>query len=307
LISLSIEGDCAMEIRKIKKLDRIKNNLETNKYTMRCPKCFSRFDSITGNSLICKSKHCFDISKKGYINFLKINKSDIYNRELFQARNSVYTYGVYNALFKEISDIVTANIKSNSISRILDAGSGEGYLLNYLSKIKQISDKTNLIGADITKEAIKISAMDEENILWCVTDLSNLPIMDKKIGIILNVLSPANYSEFKRILNPLGIVIKVVPEEGYLKEIRRNLTGYIEKESYSNEKIVNKFEENLELVYEKKIKYTVKIDKKTLKDLLKMTPMTSNIPPKKLEDILESNINEITIDLKLLIGKQKMN
>ncbi|WP_278246718.1 hypothetical protein [Metaclostridioides mangenotii] len=36
-----------------------------------------------------------------------------------------------------------------------------------------------------------------------------------------------------------------------------------------------------------------------------MTPMTSNIPPKKLEDILELNINEITIDLKLLIGKTK--
>ena len=294
-----------MEIRKIKKLDRIKNNLETNKYIMRCPKCFNKFDSIKGDSLICKSKHCFDISKKGYINFLKTKNSDIYNRELFQARNSVYTYGVYNALFKEISDIITVNIKSNSISRILDAGSGEGYLHNYLSKVKQISDKTNLIGADISKEAIKISAMDEENILWGVTDLSNLPVMDKKIDIILNVLSPANYSEFKRILNPLGIVIKVVPEEKYLKEIRRNLTGYIDKESYSNEKIVNKFEENLELVYEKQIKYTVKIEKKTLNDLLKMTPMTSNIPPKKLEDILESNINEITIDLKLMIGKTK--
>jgi len=60
-----------METIKIKKLDRIKNDLEINKSKMRCPQCHSSFCGIEGNSLICSKSHCFDIAKKGYINLLK--------------------------------------------------------------------------------------------------------------------------------------------------------------------------------------------------------------------------------------------
>lgn len=291
-----------METIKIKKLDRIKNDLEINKSKMRCPQCHSSFCGIEGNSLICSKSHCFDIAKKGYINLLKSNNSDIYNKGLFESRKRVYTCGIYRCLFEEISYIVLDNMKNKSENIILDAGSGEGYLLNYLSKAEAISDRSKLMGVDISKEAIQIAAREEQNILWCVSDLSNLPVHDKKISIILNMLSPANYREFKRILNPQGVVIKVVPEEGYLKEIRENLSGYIEKDFYSNKKIVDKFKENLNLIYEDRIRYSVKIDHSVFMDLLKMTPLTAKIPDIKLKNIMKLDIDKITIDLKLLVG-----
>ena len=41
-----------------------------------------------------------------------------------------------------------------------------------------------------------------------------------EFDVILNILSPANYAEFTRLLKPDGLFVKVVPENDYLKELR---------------------------------------------------------------------------------------
>src|SRR5699024_11433583 len=56
--------------------------------------------------------------------------------------------------------------------------------------------------------------------LWLVGDLANTPIGDGSCQVILNIFSPANYMEFKRVLAPNGLVEKVVPRANYLKELR---------------------------------------------------------------------------------------
>nr|WP_261383929.1 hypothetical protein [Bacillus licheniformis] len=38
-------------------------------------------------------------------------------------------------------------------------------------------------------------------------------------------MSPSNYAEFERLLSDDGIVLKVIPRSGHLKELRRFLYG----------------------------------------------------------------------------------
>ena len=78
------------------------------------------------------------------------------------------------------------------------------------------------IGIDLAKEGIAAASKAYPGIIWSVADLAAMPFADAQIDAILNILSPANYAEFNRLLKPGGIVVKVVPESGYLTGIARS-------------------------------------------------------------------------------------
>ncbi|EGT3938582.1 methyltransferase type 11, partial [Clostridioides difficile] len=56
---------------------------------------------------------------------------------------------------------------------------------------------------------IDIATKEENKIVWCISDLTNLLFKDNKFDIILKILSPINYRVFERILNNYGMLIKV--------------------------------------------------------------------------------------------------
>ncbi|WP_415783032.1 hypothetical protein [Brevibacillus invocatus] len=50
---------------------------------------------------------------------------------------------------------------------------------------------------DISKEGIRIAARSTSDI-WCVGDLAHCPFKDQSFHVILNLLSPSNYSDYRR-------------------------------------------------------------------------------------------------------------
>jgi 23S rRNA (guanine745-N1)-methyltransferase len=291
------------KVKKLKKIDISKLLINKNIKIFRCPICKNSMVLID-NSLMCKNKHCFNISKKGYVSLLNKNTKTIYDKELFESRNQIYKGKLYDKLTKEIIKIVDEYTLSEK-NYVLDTGCGEGYFLNKLYFEETISKKCELVGIDIAKEGISIATRDENNIIWSVSDLSNLPFNDSKFDVILNILSPANYKEFNRVLDKDGVVIKVIPEDNYLQEIRKQLKGNIKNNSYSNKNIVEVFNENLNIIYEKRISYKTNINSSNLNHLIKMTPLTSSLNECKVNSLLELNISEITIDLKIIVGRMK--
>lgn len=86
----------------------------------------------------------------------------------------------------------------------------------------ELNDKVAAVGIDISKEGILLAAKGYPEMIWSVADLAACPFADGKFYAIVNILSPANYLEFKRILNEDGVFIKVMPQEGYLIGIKKD-------------------------------------------------------------------------------------
>ena len=175
------------------------------------------------------------------------------------------------------------------------------YYLNQLYSDEKINSKCKLFGIDISREGISLATRYENSILWSVSDLSNLPFENGKFDIIIDILSPSNYSEFTRVLNKGGVVIKVIPDEHYLKEIRSKIKDKIKKDTYSNKNVINSFKDNLEIVYDKRITYKTNIY--NLEDFIKMTPLTSGLSKEQINELTKCDIENITIDLKIIVGK----
>ena len=156
-----------------------------------------------------------------------------------------------------------------------------------------------LFGVDIAKEGIKLATSEDKDIIWAVADLAKLPFQQASFDVILNILSPANYHEFERVLADDGLLIKVIPGKSYLGELRRLL---FDKNEYSSDRVADYFSNKLDLISSENLSYQVQLNEMILPQLLKMTPLTWNMEPDMQKEIKLADIPFVTVDLTILTG-----
>ena len=155
-------------MKKLKKIEVLRELLNENREILRCPVCKNSIKAITENSVLCENNHCFNISKKGYVNLIQNNTKTIYDKSLFESRRKIYEDKTYDKLSKEIIAIIDKYTANKDSNYILDAGCGEGYYLNQLYLNNKINKKCRLFGIDISREGISLATSYENNILWNV-------------------------------------------------------------------------------------------------------------------------------------------
>ncbi|MEK5330924.1 MULTISPECIES: putative RNA methyltransferase [unclassified Lysinibacillus] len=253
-----------------------------------CPICQESMQVYDQGRLTCSANHSFDIAKQGYVNMLTHSAASKYSKDLFESRKTIIDSGLYDPLEEKIAELI------GEAKTVLDTGCGEG---SHLARI--LSQKQGIgIGIDIAKEGILAAARHYPKQIWCVGDLAKSPFAKTSFDVILNILSPANYEEFKRLLTSNGCVVKVVPQSGYLQQLRSQLYADSAKETYSNEQTVERFRESFSNVTVERITYTVPLASVLVPALLEMTPMGWH----KAQHA-EVTVNEITIDVDVLVGR----
>lgn len=262
-----------------------------NSQLFACPICQQGIEISNEGKMSCLSNHTFDVAKQGYVYMLNRPIQSMYGKELFESRHTVIQAGIYDRLQAAIAREITVEQPV-----ILDTGCGEG---SHLHRICEQLDRPVGVGIDISKEGVIAAAKYNPEQLWCVGDLANSPFNEQSFDAILNILSPANYDEFKRLLKRGGKVIKVVPQENYLKELRKQAFANSEKETYTNAETVDRFKASFANAEVKRITYTVPLEAHLVQNLLEMTPMGWHINDKE-----SIQLQEITIDLDLLIGME---
>ena len=262
-----------------------------------CPICQLNLE-LVGTSFKCPKSHSFDLAKFGYVNLApQIKQSKDYDKENFHNRQLILEAGFYEPILTAIGHKIPARD-----ARILDIGCGEGY---YSRKLQEAYPEATFYAFDLSKESVQLAAKSDASwkVNWFVGDLAHLPIQSKSMEVILDIFSPANYAEFERVLKTEGVIIKVVPTSSHLKEIRQLAQDQLTKQSYSNQEILEHFEDHCQILSSETVSLTKSLTPEERQALLTMTPLLFHVDQEKID---WTQLTEITIEAQILVGKIKI-
>jgi 23S rRNA (guanine745-N1)-methyltransferase len=271
-----------------------------------CPVCQGLMELAEGKSLVCEHRHSFDLSRHGYVNLLLRPGKTKYTKSMFAARKTVIASGMYDRLHAKIGEMIAeaVDISDHGRAAILDAGCGEGsHLQTVLRTVGAKLGATGVgIGVDLAKEAIELASRQYPEAVWCVADLARLPFADQQFDALLNLLSPSNYAEFRRVIAPDGVVVKVIPGENYLGELRAAWYGKPSESAPSDSNTEVLFREHFQLLGRERLEYCFPVNVEMLEPLMVMTPLSWGAAEAR-QRMPQPAIREITVDLIILAGK----
>lgn len=273
----------------LSKRDRLYQAAEKMR-ALRCPVCGG--DMVrTGDDFACGRGHRVNVNRRGCLNFLSQPVEGCYDATLFQARRRVFAAGCY----RPVADAVERMLPPDP-QRLLDAGCGDGWYLNEL--LTRHPDWQGA-GVDISRDAI-LQATDQPcTALWCVGDLRRLPFRDGAFTVVLDILTPASYEEFRRVLRPEGRLIKVYPGSGYLRELRaaRNMQPYAEGQ------VEDYLKEKAQVLSEARVTYTLPVTAALWRDFVWMTPLNQDLSEEEKERLALLPAETVTVDLHVAAVK----
>lgn len=121
--------------------------------------------------------------------------------------------------------------------KILDMGCGEGTRLNTLNQKAKSKNKKELVGADISRVAIKIAKQKYPNIKFLVADLENLPFKGEGFNLLYSAYV------FEHLTNPekvLGESLRVLKRGGKFMIIAPNFGSPNRRSPNSKENKIKK-------------------------------------------------------------------
>ena len=253
-------------------------------HCLACPSCGAPL-TRADDDFACPNRHRINTNRKGCLNVLSSQVDSCYDADLFAARRRVFDAGCYTAVAEAIAALLP-----KGDHRLLDAGCGDGWYLNAL-----LSRHEGWCGAgvDISRDAIFQATNLPCTALWVVGDLRRLPFLEGSFTAVLDVLTPANYDEFRRMLAPDGLLIKVYPGSSYLQELRaaRGMAPYEEGQvdAYLREKAT--------IVGEKRVTVTHAVSDDLWRDFVWMTPLMQDLSIEEKNAIAAHNAGTVTVDL----------
>ena len=187
-----------------------------------CPVCGQPL-ILEGKTYRCETGHCFDCAKSGYVNLLPPapgGKRHGDDKLMVKARTDFLDKGYYDPLAAAVARCA-ADCKGDHL-HIVDAGCGEGkYTVDVLNHLAEHGKTADIVGIDISKEALICAARRSKAVKLCVASTAHMPLADGCADVVLNIFSPFMGEEFARVLKPDGRLICVVPLERHLWELKQ--------------------------------------------------------------------------------------
>ena len=161
----------------------------------------------------CENRHSFDIARQGHVNLLVVQQKHSLNpgdtREQVLSRRTFLEGGFYEPIAEALCD--TAK-ELGAVGPILDVGCGEGY---YCTRLAQALD-AELLGLDISKEAVRCAAAKYKGPQWVCGTASHLPVRDGSIGTLTSLFALTLPGEFSRVLAKDGLYFQILAVQDHL-------------------------------------------------------------------------------------------
>lgn len=258
-----------------------------------CPVCSGEL-AKEAKQYICKNGHSFDRAKSGYVNLLqrqsKRQRGD--DAEMAKARQMFLNAGYYQKLLDRICEIAL----QHKVTQIMDVGCGEGwYSCAVASFLRSSGVQASLCGVDISPDILRFAAVRAKqqgmpDADWAVASVNRLPAADHSCDCVLNLFAPCDAHEFLRILKPEGLLLRVIPMEKHLWELKQA----VYENPYEN-KPVTAAPEGFELLSFENLTDRITVPAEHLRALFVMTPY---IHKTSLQDIAKLDaIDSLTTTL----------
>ncbi|CAH0418584.1 methyltransferase domain-containing protein [Periweissella ghanensis] len=279
----------------MKKIDKGRLFVQENLALFQCPNCQAAFTDVVENTVTCVNQHAFDLSKKGTLYFLNHAVNTEYDDAMLASRRKVLTAG----LFDGIVDAVVAALPTTP-QTLLDVGTGEG--TPFAKLLTQRGNIDTAIAFDISKAGVNLATQLETDAFFAVADLAQLPFATDAFSSVVEFFSPSAYAEFNRVIQPNGMLVKVVPNHFYLRELREMLYPEGSKHhTYDNQQVVDLFMQNYPDTIIQDVTYQWTIPTDLYADLLHMTPLHWGARPEAQAMAEKTPLTSITVDVQLLI------
>ena len=245
-----------------------------------CPICGGLLDRRE-NTYSCEKGHCFDIARQGYVNLLPVqNKRSLQpgdTKEQVLSRRAFLDGGFYEPIANALCKLAA---EAGCAGPLLDVGCGEGY---YSAKLAQAMD-CELVGLDISKEAVRYAAGKYKGHQWLCASAARLPVEDKSVGLLTSLFAITLPGEFHRVLKEDGYFIQVLAAEDHLL----GLKGIIYPQLTHKEKDSVPSLAGFQLVKSVPLSFTFTVEGAQVQNLLSMTPHVYRISKEGAQRLLET-------------------
>ena len=187
-----------------------------------CPVCAS---SLTADDkrLFCARGHSFDRARSGYWNLLMDPSSHGHgdDKAMLRARREFLSGGWYRPLAGAVADTAARLLPAGG--SWTDAGCGEGYYTRAV--LDAVADReARAYAFDVSKEAARMTASFLRGACTVfVASCYRVPLASESQDLILSLFSPYARAEYARLLKPGGFLLRAVPEEDHLWELKKAL------------------------------------------------------------------------------------
>ena len=245
-----------------------------------CPICAGAL-TRQENTYRCEQNHSFDLAKQGYVNLLTVQQKHSLHpgdtKEQVLARRRFLDAGFYRPI---ANALCRAALEHGCRGPILDAGCGEGYYSNHLQKALD----ADLLGLDVSKDAVRVAAGKYKNCQFVCGTAAHLPVKDHSIGLLTSLFAVTLPEEFSRVLSKDGVFIQVLAAKDHLLGLKSIIYPTLtDKEKDSTPNLPG-----FTLVKSEKISFSFTVAGQQVLDLLSMTPHIYRISKEGLSRLQET-------------------
>ena len=229
-----------------------------------CPVCSEKLNKVD-RTYVCPNRHSFDIARQGYVNLLVVNRKHSLNpgdtREQVLSRRAFLEAGYY----QPILDTLIETAKEMAVTGpIVDVGCGEGW---YSAQLAAAMD-AELVGFDISKEAVRCAAAKYKSPTWLTATASHIPVEDGSAKLLTSLFALTLPEEFSRVLAENGFFFQVLACQDHLLALKSIIYPELKlKEKDSVPELAG-----FDLVKSVPIRFTFTVEGEQVRNLFSMTP-----------------------------------
>jgi len=266
-----------------------------------CPVCRQPL-ALSDREAFCPANHRFDRARQGYLNLLRLQSSGGHHgddRLMLTQRRAFLEKGYYHPLRYAAAELLKPVLPETAV--ILDCGCGEGsYAQYFYEELEKTGKQVQMICLDISKEAAKLTARCPFSHETLVGSAYELPVLSGVCDLIVDIFAPLAEPEFLRVLKPGGFLLRIVPNERHLWQLKQAVYD----KPYENPPVERELE-GFSLFSSTTVAYEINIDNsQDIQSLFQMTPYYYKTSREDQEKLSALSTLRTELDFEIILSRK---